>query len=215
MPRWWSGGTRSTASYDNVSRAHARWRSPRKRSPGGLFGPSRAHGYSGHFRPPPRPATLPRFPPQAFSAAGSYARRMTTYRPENPLIVQGDLSVLAEVASPRFGEARDRLARFAELVKSPEHVHTYRVTPLSVWNACAAGADPEEIVGALREYAKYAVPANVERTIRDAASRFGRLLIERDDDGLVLACDEAAVMEEVSRIQKVAAHLGPRLGATA
>lgn len=138
-----------------------------------------------------------------------------TYRPENPLIVQGDQSVLAEVASPRFGEARDRLARFAELVKSPEHVHTYRITPLSVWNACAAGADPEEIVGALREYAKYAVPANVERTIRDAASRYGRLRLERDADGLVLACDEPAVMEEVSRIQKVAAHLGARLGATA
>ena len=140
---------------------------------------------------------------------------MTTYRPENPLIVQGDLSVLAEVASPRFGEARDRLARFAELVKSPEHVHTYRITPLSVWNACAAGADPEEIVEALREYAKYAVPANVERTIRDAAQRYGRLRLERDEDGLVLACDDEAVMEEVSRIQKVAAHLGPRLGATA
>ena len=140
---------------------------------------------------------------------------MTTYRPENPLIVQGDQSVLAEVASPRFGEARDRLARFAELVKSPEHVHTYRITPLSVWNACAAGADPEEIVEALREFAKYAVPANVERTIRDAASRFGRLRMERDDAGLVLACDESAVMEEVSRIQKVAAHLGQRLGATA
>ncbi|HEV7587231.1 MAG TPA: helicase-associated domain-containing protein [Longimicrobium sp.] len=65
---------------------------------------------------------------------------MTTHRPENPLIVQGDQSVLAEVASPRFAEARDRLARFAELVKSPEHVHTYRITPLSVWNACAAVA---------------------------------------------------------------------------
>ena len=140
---------------------------------------------------------------------------MTTYRPENPLIVQGDQSVLAEVASPRFAQARDRLARFAELVKSPEHVHTYRITPLSVWNACAAGADPEEIVGALRDYAKYPVPPNVERSIRDAAARFGRLRIERGADGLVLACDEPAVMEEVARIEKVTAHLGPRLGPTA
>jgi len=140
---------------------------------------------------------------------------MTAYCPENPLIVQGDLSVLAEVASPRFAEARDRLARFAELVKSPEHIHTYRITPLSVWNACAAGEPPEAIAETLREYAKYAVPSNVERTIQDAASRYGRLRLERDDHGLVLACDEPAVMEEVSRIAKVAAHLGGRLCATA
>ncbi|MFL5384433.1 MAG: DNA repair helicase XPB [Longimicrobiaceae bacterium] len=140
---------------------------------------------------------------------------MTAYCPENPLIVQGDLTVLAEVASPRFSEARDRLARFAELVKSPEHVHTYRITPLSVWNACAAGAPPDEIVGALREYAKYAVPTSVERTIRDAASRYGRLRLERDPCGLVLACDEPEVMEEVSRIHRVAMYLGPRLSATA
>ena len=139
---------------------------------------------------------------------------MSGYRPETPLIVQSDQSVLAEVASPRFGEARERLARFAELVKSPEHVHTYRVTPLSVWNACAAGTDPGEIVGALREYAKYPVPANVEASIRDAASRYGRLRLARDGDGLVLEGDDAALAEQVSRIRGVAPHLGERLSAT-
>jgi hypothetical protein len=61
--------------------------------------------------------------------------------PTNPLIVQGDLSVLAEVASPRFEEARSQLARFAELEKAPEHIHTYRITPLSLWNAAVAGAE--------------------------------------------------------------------------
>ena len=137
------------------------------------------------------------------------------YRPENPLIVQGDQSILAEVASPRFAEARDRIARFAELVKSPEHIHTYRITPLSVWNACAAGAEPEEIVGALREFSKYAVPANVETGIRDAAGRYGRLRLCREADGLVLAADDPALVEEISRLRGVGPHLGERLSATA
>ena len=65
------------------------------------------------------------------------------YRPENPLIVQGDHTVLVEVASPRYEAARDALVRFAELVKSPEHIHTYRLTPLSIWNATAAGVGAE------------------------------------------------------------------------
>jgi DNA excision repair protein ERCC-3 len=133
------------------------------------------------------------------------------YRPENPLIVQGDQTILAEVASPRFEQARDRIARFAELVKSPEHVHTYRVTPLSVWNACAAGAAPDEIVEALREFSKYAVPANVETGIRDAAGRYGRLRLLRDGDGLVLSADDAALVEEISRHRTVAPYLGERL----
>ncbi|HET7230853.1 MAG TPA: DNA repair helicase XPB [Longimicrobium sp.] len=137
------------------------------------------------------------------------------YRPENPLIVQGDQSVLAEVGSPRFAEARDRIAPFAELVKSPEHVHTYRITPLSVWNACAAGTTPGEIVGALREYAKYPVPAVVEASIRDAATRFGRLRLVRGPDGLALEADEPALAELIGRIRGVAPHLGERTGPTA
>lgn len=71
------------------------------------------------------------------------------YLPDNPLIVQGDLTVLAEVDAPRDAEARDALARFAELVKSPAHVHTYRITPLSIWNACVAGVPVAVIAGAL------------------------------------------------------------------
>ena len=87
-------------------------------------------------------------------------------RPENPLIVQGDHTVLVEVDSPRYEEARDRLARFAELVKSPEHVHTYRISPLSIWNATAAGVSAEQIASSLCEYAKYDVPGHVLTEIR-------------------------------------------------
>ncbi|HSU17481.1 DNA repair helicase XPB [Longimicrobium sp.] len=140
---------------------------------------------------------------------------MSEYRPENPLIVQGDQSVLAEVGSPRFAEARDRIAPFAELVKSPEHVHTYRITPLSVWNARAAGTDPGEIIAALREYAKYPVPAVVETSIRDAAARYGRLRMERGPDGIVLSADEPELAEMIARVRGVASHLGERVSPTA
>jgi DNA excision repair protein ERCC-3 len=139
---------------------------------------------------------------------------VTDYRPDNPLIVQGDQTVLAEVGSPRFAQARDRIAPFAELVKSPEHIHTYRITPLSVWNACAAGTTPDEIVSALREFSKYALPGTVERSIRDAGERYGRLRLVRGPDGLVLAADEPALAEEIARVRGVAPHLGARLSAT-
>jgi DNA excision repair protein ERCC-3 len=140
---------------------------------------------------------------------------VTQYRPDNPLIVQGDQTVLAEVDSPRFSEARDRIAPFAELVKSPEHVHTYRITPLSVWNACAAGSGPDEILGALHEFSKYPLPSVVETSIRDAATRYGRLRVLRGADGLVLEADEPELAELVSRIRGVAGHLGDRISRTA
>ena len=140
---------------------------------------------------------------------------MTEYRPDNPLIIQGDQSVLAEVGSPRFAEARDRIAPFAELVKSPEHVHTYRISPLSVWNACAAGSGPDEILAALREYAKYPVPTVVETGIREAGTRYGRLRMVRGADGLALEADEPELAELVGRIRGVAPHLGDRISPNA
>ncbi len=80
---------------------------------------------------------------------------------DNALIVQSDGSVLLEVHAPRAEEARAALAPFAELVKSPEHVHTYRLTPLSIWNARAAGLAVEQMVESLREHARYPVPPGV------------------------------------------------------
>lgn len=139
---------------------------------------------------------------------------MPGYRPENPLIVQGDHTVLVEVASPHYQEARDRLVAFAELVKSPEHVHTYRITPLSIWNACAAEIDPAWIVESLQRYAKYPLPAHVVHEIGDFASRFGRLKLHRGDGGLVLEAEDEPLAEEVSRHQKIAPFLLKRLSAT-
>jgi DNA excision repair protein ERCC-3 len=135
---------------------------------------------------------------------------LTFPRLANPLIVQGDHTVLVEVDRPRYAEARDELVGFAELVKSPEHVHTYRITALSIWNARAAGLAPERIVAALEEYAKYPVPEHVTRQIRDYANRYGRLKLERDGDALLLVCDDPVLAEEVSRHRAVSPLLAGR-----
>jgi DNA excision repair protein ERCC-3 len=110
--------------------------------------------------------------------------------PDNPLIVQSDHTILVEVASPRYAEARDALLSFAELVKSPEHVHTYRITPLSIWNACAAGQVADAMIDALREYAKYPVPQQVEISVRDFAGRYGRVRLPQGPAGLRLECED-------------------------
>ncbi len=136
---------------------------------------------------------------------------MASYHTDNPLIVQGDHTILVEVASPRYEEARDQLVRFAELVKAPEHVHTYRVTPLSVWNACAAGVSAAEIIGALQEFSKYPVPQHVAVEIRDFASRYGRLKLVRDDRGMILAANDQVLAEEIARGKHVAPLLRERL----
>ena len=136
---------------------------------------------------------------------------MTTYRPENPLIVQGDHTVLVEVDSPRYLAARDALARFAELIKSPEHIHTYRISPLSIWNACAAGIGTGEITRTLEEFSKYEVPPHVAVEIREYASRYGRLRLEREEGGLVLWAADPPLAEEIHRNKQVAPLLAERL----
>ena len=139
---------------------------------------------------------------------------MSSFDPANPLIVQGDRSVLVEVASSRYEEARDGLARFAELIKSPEHIHTYQLTPLSIWNACASGVDPDEIVDLLVRYSKYPVPDHVGVEIRDFSSRYGRLQLTRGDRGLMLIADDAALAEEIARNRQIAPFLGKRRALT-
>ena len=92
-----------------------------------------------------------------------------TYDPANPLIVQCDRSILVEVDNPRYAAARDALAPFAELEKSPEHIHTYRLTNLSLWNAAAAGLSAADMLGALKRYAKYPVPPNILAEVPERA----------------------------------------------
>src|SRR5688500_17340398 len=134
------------------------------------------------------------------------------YNPTNPLIVQGDRSILVEVDNPKYGEARDALAPFAELEKSPEHIHTYRLTPLSLWNAAAAGMSAETMVDVLRRYSKFPLPNNLISDLSELVARYGRVRIERDGERLRLVCSDKPLLEELARQPKVRDYLGSRLG---
>jgi len=131
-----------------------------------------------------------------------------------PLIVQGDRTILVEVASPRYAEARDGLARFAELVKSPEHVHTYRLTPLSIWNACASGEKAEEIVEVLRSLSRYPVPEHIATEIGEYAGRFGSLTLERNGTALLLRCRDKGLADLIRADRQAALLVGERLSPT-
>lgn len=117
---------------------------------------------------------------------------------DRPLTVQGDRTVLLEVGAPGFAEARDFLARFAELEKSPEFFHTYRITPLSIWNAAAAGLSADEILDFLHRRSRYPVPPNVEREIRENIRRYGLLRLVRREDRILLESDDPKVMRDVT-----------------
>ena len=107
--------------------------------------------------------------------------------PDGPLIVQSDKTVLLEVDHELAGEARAAIAPFAELERAPEHVHTYRITPLALWNARAAGHDAEQVVDALVSYSRYAVPQPLLVDIVDTMARYGRLqLVKSPAHGLTL-----------------------------
>jgi DNA excision repair protein ERCC-3 len=129
-----------------------------------------------------------------------------------PLIVQSDKTLLLEVDHPAAKEARATIAPFAELERAPEHVHTYRVTPLALWNARAAGHDAEQVVDALVRFSRYAVPQPLLVDIVDTMSRYGRLqLVHHPTHGLVLVSLDRAVLEEVRRHRKIAPMLGARV----
>ncbi len=122
--------------------------------------------------------------------------------------MQSDRTVLLEVAHPDAATARQALQVFAELERAPEHIHTYRVTRLGLWNARAAGHTADEIIGTLDTHAKFPVPPGVAHDIRETIGRYGRLVIERDEEGLVLRSDDRPVLEEVRHSK----HIQPLLG---
>ncbi|MBO0851426.1 MAG: DEAD/DEAH box helicase, partial [Pseudonocardia sp.] len=131
---------------------------------------------------------------------------------DGPLIVQSDKTLLLEVEHPAAAEARAAIAPFAELERAPEHVHTYRVTPLALWNARAAGHDAEQVVDALVRYSRYAVPQPLLVDVVDTMGRYGRLQLTNSPvHGLVLVSLDRAVLEEVLRQKKIAPLLGARL----
>ena len=117
---------------------------------------------------------------------------------DGPLIVQSDKTLLLEIDHPQASDARKAIAPFAELERSPEHVHTYRLTPLGLWNARAAGHDAEQVVDTLLTYSRYAVPHALLVDVAETMARYGRLRLEKHPvHGLVLASTDRPVLEEV------------------
>ena len=129
-----------------------------------------------------------------------------------PLIVQSDKTLLLEVDHEAAPAARQAIAPFAELERAPEHVHTYRVTPLALWNARAAGHDAEQVVDALVQYSRYAVPQALLVDVVDTMGRYGRLQLTNSPvHGLVMLSNDRAVLEEVLRNKKISPMLGERI----
>jgi DNA excision repair protein ERCC-3 len=146
--------------------------------------------------------------PKTNSTQGADA---TAYDPSNPLIVQSDRSLLLEVHNPLYDAARAAISPFAELEKSPEHIHTYRLTPLSLWNAAATGLSAETMCAALARFAKYPVPQNVLSDIADLAGRWGRVRLRKQDGELRLEAEDAALLAEIARHKSVKPYLGEQL----
>src|SRR6476620_8341008 len=131
--------------------------------------------------------------------------------PSGPLIVQSDRTVLLEVAHPDAENARHELAVFAELERAPEHIHTYRITRLGLWNARAAGHDADDMLSTLDRWTRFPVPPSVSIDIRETVARYGRLVIERAaDGGLVLRWTDAAVLAELSNNKPIQPLLNDR-----
>lgn len=132
-------------------------------------------------------------------------------RTELPLIVQSDRTVLLQTGLVDSDPARDGLALFAELVKSPEHVHTYRITPLSLWNAASSGVTVEEILAVLGRYSRFELPGSVIREVQETLGRWGALRLEAGEEGhLVLTAADGELLRELAANPRVA----PLLGAT-
>ncbi len=131
---------------------------------------------------------------------------------DGPLIVQSDKTLLLDIDHPLSTECRRAIAPFAELERSPEHIHTYRLTSLGLWNARAAGHDAEQVIDTLLKYSRYAVPHSILVDIAETMSRYGRLRLEANPiHGLVLITTDTAVLEEVIRAKKIAPLLGNRI----
>ena len=132
------------------------------------------------------------------------------YRPENPLIVQSDRTLLLEVDNPLHEECREAIASFADLEKSPEHIHTYRITPLSIWNARAAGIEGRQMEDVLRHYSKFDVPQSLLVEVRSLVSRYGRLQLTRDGDRLLLRSEDTHLLTEICSNRRSAALIRDR-----
>ncbi|MFC7486268.1 DNA repair helicase XPB [Knoellia sp. CPCC 206453] len=130
---------------------------------------------------------------------------------DGALIVQSDKTLLLEVDHPKSAEARRAIAPFAELERAPEHIHTYRITPLGLWNARAAGHDAEQVVDALVTHSRYPVPHALLVDVADTMARYGRLTLTKEDGRLVLRTTDRAVLTEVLRHKRIKPLIGDHI----
>ncbi|MBI4977598.1 MAG: helicase-associated domain-containing protein [Spirochaetes bacterium] len=126
---------------------------------------------------------------------------------EKPLILQTDGSLLLEVDSPVFVTMRDTLLKFAELIKSPEHIYTYRITNISLWNAASFGVKADEIIDFLKTYSKYKLPQNIVFQIRNSISRYGKVKLLREGDNLILSADDKLIMDEIMNVKTFSKYI--------
>ena len=127
--------------------------------------------------------------------------------PSNPLIVQSDSTLLLEVDNDLFREARNGISSFAHLEKSPEYIHTYLITPLSMWNAASLGESADDVISVLDKFSKYPLPENVLTDIREQMGRFGKLILEKDGAELVLRCTEDGLLSRLAKHPKLSPFL--------
>ncbi len=124
-----------------------------------------------------------------------------------PIIVQSDNTILLEVDNPNFENARDAISPFAELEKSPEHIHTYRVTPLSLWNAASAGLTTGAIIDALGRYSRYDIPEIVLTTIAEQMRRYGLIRLVKKDGRMLLVSSDSLLLNEIVRDRKIQSYI--------
>jgi len=136
---------------------------------------------------------------------------MKTGNPDNPLIIQSDSTLLLDVHNKNFAAARNDIAPFAELEKSPEHIHTYRISPLSLWNAASAGLEADQILDNLEKWSRFEIPENIIFSINDIISRFGKLVLRETEDPnrLILSIHDKMILAELSSIEKLKKYLIP------
>jgi DNA excision repair protein ERCC-3 len=131
--------------------------------------------------------------------------------PLNPLIIQSDKTLLLDVHSARAEDARAAILPFAELEKSPEHIHTYHITPLSLWNAASAGFTPANVARVLNEYTRYSIPSGITESFADTMSRYGKIRIiaavEGKTDLLFLTAQDKAVLAEIGAAKSLEKYL--------
>jgi len=136
---------------------------------------------------------------------------MKTGNSDKPLIIQSDSTLLLDVHNKNFAAARNDIAPFAELEKSPEHIHTYRISPLSLWNAASAGLEADQILDNLEKWSRFEIPENIIFSINDIISRFGKLVLRETEDPnrLILSIQDKMILAELSSIEKLKKYLIP------